>query len=368
MADKTRQGAGTDDFQGFVGLVHSVLAASGIGMAPCGVDGFPAAIGGVGNLDREIGSVGSLTHGERDLLQRVEEQVEVGDYALPHLRRTHAALVDLVTGGASDLAEVERLVATDVALTALLLRLANSSRSPGDAAIASVRTAVAHVGLHGLRSLVLTLSLKDVIFRPPWLADCATELWRQATSVALTARELAVPLCLDPERTFVLGLLHDVGKIPLIRIMREVAKTTDVRTSVIGFILHRFHERVGRRLARAWHLSDEIASVAGCHHEFAANVEFPQSAALVHLAHQLDLCLSTGDATAYFELERSRAIERLDLPVALRRALLDACRDSYQVTRVENRGRGLGLGPWHRRSVAYDPRHAEQQTPLPGSS
>ena len=352
MKPNPEYGDRSDDFEEFASIVRD-----GLDCGPGGDDPvpFPDPVCGVGNLDRHFGGPPTLAPHERDIVSRVEDRIESDDYALPHLRTTHAELVELVSSPDAQIGRVVRLVSTDVALAALLLRLANGTSGHGRT-VDSIPAALEVVGLHGLRALVLTLSLRDIIFRPPWLAACASELWRQSTSIACTARELAVPLCLDPDRMFALGLLHDVGKIPILPILREVATNSPLRPPLVGWLLHRHHEQVGRRLAAAWSLPDEIRQVAGCHHDFEQNVGHRRSAALVHLAHRLDLCLSTGNASDYFALEWSPAMEQIGIDETYRRSLLDACRDSYLVTRAGAPETEQAMEGWHPRAVPYDSR------------
>jgi len=146
----------------------------------------------------------------------------------------------------------------------------------------------------------------------------------------VASRALAVPLCLDPERFYVLGLLHDIGKVPLLEILRKHApKGFAFRRPFVGQVFDRWHEEVGRALTECWGLPEEIVAVAGCHHDFAANKKHAQSAALVNLAHRQDLFLSTGRADEYRSLADDEAMDAVGIAAPMRVAILDAVRQVY---------------------------------------
>jgi putative nucleotidyltransferase with HDIG domain len=291
---------------------------------------FPAAAPGFGNVDRieaagfEPGSI------EADILAKVDDAVANERFELPHLATTHMKLLDLASNPDVDVKQVERLIAPDLALTASLLKTANSVMYGSPRQIDTIRGAIVRIGMSGLRSSLLSLSLRSVIFKGRTLTPIAEEIWRQSFSVANNARANAVPLALDPERMFVLGLLHDIGKVPLLHMLREfAAENFEFRRPFVGFVFQRHHEQVGRRLAATWNLPEEVVEVVGCHHDFGKNPRFSKVAALVTLSHKQDIHLSSGDADGYFGLSDDPAMCALDLPETMRKPLLDAVRVTY---------------------------------------
>ncbi|MBI4880975.1 MAG: HDOD domain-containing protein [Planctomycetes bacterium] len=298
--------------------------------APAAEHSFPEPVGGIGNIDLFQDLRDGLAREEQGGLARVAERVEEGKFELPHLPSTQMMLLELTSNPDADIGKVERQVSADLALTATILRAANSVLFGGTRKVEDVRGAILRLGLRGLRSALYTCSLKSVIFRAKGLDQYAEEIWRQARSVAGAARALAVPLCLDPERVFVLGLLHDVGKVPLLSILRKEAPPSFAfRKPFVGVALGTFHERVGRRLTASWNLPEEVVEVSGCHHDFGANAGFLKSAALVNLAHRQDLYLSCGEEEKYESLLEYPALAALELAEGYRKPLLEAVKAGY---------------------------------------
>jgi putative nucleotidyltransferase with HDIG domain len=291
---------------------------------------FPAPIGGFGNCDVPVSGDFALEFAERELLADIDERVAAKAYELPHLATTQMRLLDLTANPEADISKLEKMLAPDPALTALLLKTANSVMYAGTRTVDTVRGAILRVGVRGVRSALLSHSLKSVIFKDKTLVPIAEEVWRQSFSVAGNARANAVPLSFDPERAFVLGLLHDLGKVPLLGLLRDLAKPGfDFRRPFVGHVFARHHETVGRQLAISWNLPEEVIDVAGCHHEFLSCARYVKNAALVSLAHRQDMRLSTGDAEGYFALADGPEMDALELPPTMRRPLLEAVRMSY---------------------------------------
>ncbi len=291
---------------------------------------FPSACPGLGNFDLPIDDGFELRPDEFELQRRIVEIVSADEYELPHIPSSHLAILDLVSNPEVDLKRVEPILSRDLVLTAALLKVANSVAFAGSRPVETVRGALCRVGLHGVRSVLLSLSLKSVIFNPKALVPIAEEVWRQAVSVACNARALAVPLCFDPERYYALGLLHDIGKVPLLGLLRRYAPPRfDFRRSFVGAIFAAHHERIGRELTTSWNLPEEIVAVAGCHHDYDRNLEHVTSAAIVHQAHRQDLYLSSGRADDYLRLEDDPSMAVIGIAPEYRRPLLDAVRRSY---------------------------------------
>lgn len=296
---------------------------------------FPTAVTGFGNVDRIEGDEFKPEFAEAELLARIEERVLENRFELPHIATTHMKLLDLTANPDVEVGKVERMIAPDLALTASLLKTANSVMHGGARPVDTIRGAIVRIGIRGLRSALLSLSLRSVIFKGRDLAPIAEEIWRQSFSVANNARANAVPLALDPERMFVLGLLHDIGKVPLLSLLRELApQGFDFRRPFVSHVFRRHHEYVGSRLTRSWNMPEEVTAVAGCHHDFAKNPQFAKSAALIDLSNKQDVRLSTGDQAGYFALVEDPSMSALELPEPMRRPLLDAVRIAYLRTQA----------------------------------
>lgn len=172
---------------------------------------------------------------------------------------------------------IARLLGTDQALTASVLRHANSARSMPNRRIGSIKEAIARIGLRALGEVVVRACTGPLLDRglPPYALPRRIA-WRHAATVSDATRRLAGLAKLGPtEEASVAGLLHDVGKTVLTSVLPEaaaeavsVARTRRIpvwqaEAQVIGF----HHGDVGGALLRSWGLPDEVAAAVTFHHE-----------------------------------------------------------------------------------------------------
>jgi putative nucleotidyltransferase with HDIG domain len=113
--------------------------------------------------------------------------------------------------------ELADLVALDQALTAYILRVANSAGLGYRTTCSSIKDAVMRLGFKQVRSLVLsTVASGPLASRLNGYRLGDKELWYHSLATASGAHWLATALQYpDPEEAYVAGLLHDIGKLLL---------------------------------------------------------------------------------------------------------------------------------------------------------
>lgn len=296
---------------------------------------FPTASSGIDPIDAPVESAGG--GGEEALLERLGKRVEKRDFRLPILPSTSLRLLDLANDPSVDLGRIATAVETDPVLSSELLKTANSVLFGGARRTKTISDAVVRLGIKNLRTLILGMSMRTVLLRNKGLMAYANEVWRQCTSMAAIAREIAAVQRLDPERAFLVGLLHDIGKVALLDlIQQETGSRFQVNRALIGRVFHDWHEVAGAAMAEAWRLPSEIAAVAANHHDFRSNEIEPAGAATASLAHKMDLLLSLGAEHEYRALAHGMEMTILDLGWDQRRKLLRTCAENFNSEAVES--------------------------------
>jgi HD-like signal output (HDOD) protein len=281
------------------------------------------------NLDAQVFAPGPLGARDAAILRAIELRLARDKFELPQLSSTALALMGVLGRPSAEIDEIARLFTGDPALSTQLVRTANSVLHGGKVASTSIRDCVMRVGLRSLRGMILAASMRQTLFNGSIANHFAELAWRQALSVASIARAIARPLREDPDRAFTLGLLHDLGKIPLLSMLAAEAGTRTIDSALVGTLFLRLHERAGRAAAARWELGPELEAVCGDHHRIADDHPFARAAALVSLAHKLDLRLSLGDQVGFRGLVRAEAFDRLEVPEETRHAVLRLAEQAY---------------------------------------
>jgi putative nucleotidyltransferase with HDIG domain len=305
----------------------------GSAAAPAPVPGPRPALPGKSGLalDHESTHGKTLAEREQQLLARVGLRVERRQIELPQLPSTSLGALDLCARPHVEISDIVALIERDPVLSSELLRISNSVLYAAHEPAHTLQDAVVRVGLRTLRSMLYSVSVRGAILGDRSLAAYAEEVWRQASSCGAIARALAKPLRIEAERAYLIGLLHDVGKLPLLAMLRKaVTKESEVTPALVGRMFRQYHEEAGAALARAWRLPEELIEVAGRHHDFASHGEHAAAAALASLVHKLDLFLALGAEQDFRGLLHAPELEALGVPVERRPALLALAQTAFE--------------------------------------
>ncbi|MEE8586441.1 MAG: HDOD domain-containing protein [Acidobacteriota bacterium] len=135
---------------------------------------------------------------------------------LPTLPAVAIRLIEITTDNGTGLREVVRMIETDHAISAKVLKIANSAYYSRQGKVSTVGRAAVLLGKDTIRSVVLTAVVFDC-FRPESNPSFdLVKFWSHCAACAIAseviARRLKYPRPMD---AFVAGLLHDMGKLVL---------------------------------------------------------------------------------------------------------------------------------------------------------
>ena len=109
--------------------------------------------------------------------------------------------------------ELAAVIASDAALTARMLKLANSAYYGFPRRISTVRDAVVLLGFRAVRATTLATCLIDAMPGGRVLDEAA--FWRFSVSVGMLAELLARAEGVAPDEAFTAGVLHGIGRLAL---------------------------------------------------------------------------------------------------------------------------------------------------------
>ncbi len=219
------------------------------------------------------------------------------------------------SGSAKDMG---RVINQDVALTARLLRIANSPMYGFTTQIDTVTRAVTVLGTEQVRDIALaTAAVKSFQGIPNTLVSMQ-KFWEHSIFCALCARTLAMD-CLRRQReaVFVAGLLHDIGELVLYNREPELSRKAlesstggpegleiqNAERELFGFD----HADVGGALAHRWSLPVNLQECITYHHNPGWAKEHRVEAAIVHIANSI-ATLAVLDTTDVYHAPRIQPI------------------------------------------------------------
>jgi putative nucleotidyltransferase with HDIG domain len=240
------------------------------------------------------------------LEQALIQNIETGEIELPLLPQAASQVMVLASDPAADAAKLSALIHQDQALAAHVLRIANSPAYMPRSPVVSLQHAVAMLGITLLSEIAFTASLKSGAFQIPGHEEDVKRLWQHSLASGAYAKEVARMRRVNVESAYLCGLLHEIGKPVVLRIITTIAQKRSNdwvkalaaildNKSHIKTLIEGYHTRVGILIADKWRLPKQVAEAIQYYGEYEHATAFRQECMLTFVADQLASHLLTPD-------------------------------------------------------------------------
>lgn len=215
---------------------------------------------------------------------------------LPSLGVIVQELAQMMSRPTTPLHGISALIRRDQSMSVRILRLANSAYFAPTEPVLNVEQALLYLGLNQIRSSILTAKCIEQTCHVPQGIISWKQFWEHAVGVGCVSRLLASHLK-DPqyngETYYMMGLLHDIGKLVLASLSPEdfektvtVAQSTKSGLSSVEFdLLGIDHCELGAWYLRQQALPDFIAQAVRLHHSWQSQETVFLPACTVSLAN-----------------------------------------------------------------------------------
>ncbi len=222
------------------------------------------------------------------------------------LSQSATAVLRLADDSEAGPKEIEGAIAKDPAITAKVLKAANSAYY-GGVKVPTVGRAVQFLGMNSVRSLVVGIAFQQLTSDKAEAPNFnKMEFWKHSLAVATAARVLGrIRMPEKAEELYCAGVMHDVGMLVLDRFMPgefdsalEMSRRTGMPLYECEKQTYKFsHADVGALLASHWSLTPLLKSAVQFHHDPMRDQDHFNSTMIVAAADAIaHLCGYTNNA------------------------------------------------------------------------
>ncbi len=229
-------------------------------------------------------------------LEQVMEKVQ----DLPTLPDVFFKVNEVVNDPNSSAQDLERVIESDVAISAKLLRLVNSASYGLSRRVDTLMQAIPILGFYTVQNLVMSVSIFEM---NAMSADDLKAYWKHSFATGTVASAIAVADGLQGGRSQSLaGLLHDIGMAYMLQdflsehqaIREEMLKDNITYIEAEKRILSTTHAEIGGAIAEKWNFPPNLTASIRYHHEPELAEVYRDFAAVTASANAICQLTETG--------------------------------------------------------------------------
>lgn len=217
----------------------------------------------------DFGKASSPAEKARIVLEKAKEIM-----ALPS---SVARIIQICNSEDSSVNDLVEPVTSDPAVTSMVFKRANSAASASSRRITTVKDAVVRIGMRETKNMAITLSVfKQFDMDQKSFGFNRSLYWIHALGAGIAARHIAQACgSKTPEDAFLVGLLHDLGKMILDdyindeykKVIKLAATESKRLTDVEKDVFEMNHAFVGARVGENWKLPNLVIKTIENHHK-----------------------------------------------------------------------------------------------------
>lgn len=245
--------------------------------------------------------------------QELLRAIETDQLVLPTLPEVALKVREAAADPDVDIATLTKVIQDDTALSARLIKVANSPLLRASRTIDDLKTAISRLGINYTGNLATSLAMQQMFQATADIIDQRMrENWARSTEVAGIAHVLTRHYTkLKPDQATLAGIVHKIGVLPILtyaednrRLLKDIA--------MLDAIIDELHPAIGRRILESWNFPAELVSVPEEHLNFERSVPKVDYADVVMVAN-LQSYLGSDHPLTQMDWSAISAFDRLGL-------------------------------------------------------
>ena len=208
----------------------------------------------------------------KSIVELIKEHLASGTTSVPVFHAVALKLQQVLARPNFSVEEVNKLISADTGLVSQVLKVANSSYYSGLSRVGTIQEAIVRLGSREVAAIAMLATQQDQYRSDdPRYNSIMQVLWKHAFCCAAGSKWLALKSGYDmlAQEAFLAGLLHDIGKLFLLKVMEEVSKAKRLQSgatpAILSEVLSSMHIEQGHLLMQQWHMPEIYCEVVAGH-------------------------------------------------------------------------------------------------------
>jgi len=201
-----------------------------------------------------------------DFIRSLAGELSGGHVDLPSFPEIALQVRRILSDPNTRMEQIVRVVGSEPALAAQLLRIANSAAiNRSGRSVTDLRTAIARIGHNMVRSASISFSMNQIRKgnKLEKLTPHLNDLWERSTYVAAYAYVLAKTCTrVNPDEAMLTGMMHGIGKLYILTRATGHAELF-ASESVLNDIINDWYPSIGKAILENWKFSETMARAVG---------------------------------------------------------------------------------------------------------
>lgn len=217
--------------------------------------------------------------------QEIIKALENDDLVLPTLPEVALQVREIAEDVTSSISDLTTVLGRDAALSARMIKVANSPLIRASVPVSDLTTAVSRLGIDLTSNLAMGLAMEQMFQATSDIVDKRMRAcWSKSIEIAASSQVLARHFTdLQPDQALLAGLTHQIGKLPILAFAENNESLLN-DSFALGKVLAVLHSSLGSYIMKMWDFPEELASVPKNYLVFDRKIEKVDYADIVQVA------------------------------------------------------------------------------------
>lgn len=190
-----------------------------------------------------------------------------GQIQMPVMPEVVSEIRQVITKKDPSIQELAQIAAKDILITSKLISISNSTLYRGFEKVTDLNAAVVRMGIKAASGLISSLLVLDMFKSDNEILNTQVKkLWGHSFACGCFARRIGQELKIeDTETLFLMGMIHDIGKMLLIRAICDINPEERFKEDM-QVAIHEIHTTFGAALLKRMRFAKSFVQVAEFHH------------------------------------------------------------------------------------------------------